>query len=255
MQRLRGKVVLITGAAGTIGRAVALLFAREGATLILAGVAPSDRSARLLEDLRELGAQAAFVYGDARDEDTARRTVEAAIQAHGRLDVLVNNAAVDYHSEIPETLAEDVERVTAINVGGPVLMMKHAVPHIAASGGGSIVNVTSRLAFVGLRTQAIYCGTKGALVSITRAVALDHAHQKVRVNCVCPGPINGPMMHDWFQEQDDPAEFERQVCATIPMGRLGESDEVAKSILFLASDESSYVTGTTLLVDGGYTAG
>ena len=254
MERLQGKVVIITGAAGAIGQAVALLFAREGAMLVLSSAAASDRSSRLRDYLRDRGASFAFVHGDARDEAVARQTVDAALRMHGHLDVLVNNAAVDYHSVISETPAEDVDRVTAINVRGPLLMMKYALPPMANSGGGSIVNVASRLAMVGLRTQAVYCATKGALVSMTRAVALDHAAQNVRVNCVCPGPINGPMMTDWFNEQDEPAEFERRVRGTIPMGRLGEADEVAKSILFLASDDSSYITGTTLLVDGGYTA-
>lgn len=255
MDRMRGKVAIITGAAGTIGQAVALLFAREGARLVLASSTPSQRSARLESALADQGAEVTFVYGDAREEETARRTVEAALALGGRLDALINNAAVDYHSEIPATPAADFDRVMEVNVRGPVLLMKHAIPAMARHGGGAIVNVTSRLAMVGLRTQAVYCGSKGALVSMTRAMALDHAHEKVRVNCICPGPINGPMMHDWFQEQENPAEFEQRVLATIPLGRLGEAEEVAKSILFLASDDSSYITGATLLVDGGYTAG
>jgi meso-butanediol dehydrogenase/(S,S)-butanediol dehydrogenase/diacetyl reductase len=254
VDRMRGKVAIVTGAAGTIGQAVALLFAREGCGLVLASSAPSERAARLEAALQPLGSPFTFLYGDARDEGTAQRTVDAALALGGRLDALINNAAVDYHSEIPETPAADFDRVMDVNVRGPVLMMKHAIPAMERQGGGAIVNVTSRLAMVGLRTQAVYCGTKGALVSMTRAMALDHAHANVRINCVCPGPINGPMMRDWFEEQDDPAGFERRVLATIPLGRLGEADEVAKSILFLASDDSSYITGATLLVDGGYTA-
>jgi NAD(P)-dependent dehydrogenase (short-subunit alcohol dehydrogenase family) len=252
--RLHDKVALISGASGSIGRAIALAFAREGAALVLTGKSSSTRSAQLLTEIQDLGAPAQYLAGDLRDEATARHVVDAAVHAHGRLDVLVNNAGVDFHSLIADTDATDFDRVVAINVRGMLLLTKHALPYLMRGSGAAIVNVASRLALVGLPGQAVYCGTKGAVVSMTRALALDHAGQNVRVNCICPGPIDTPMIRDWLQEQENPAEFERGVLAGIPLRRLGQPDEIAMGVVFLASDEASYITGAALPIDGGYTA-
>ena len=243
-RRLTGKVAIITGATGGIGREIARSFADHGATLVLTG-----RRAQTMP-----GGRATYVACDVGDEEQVRSIVQLAIDRHGRVDVLVNAHGVDFHSDLAVTDAVDVAEVLRINLIGSFLTMKYVIPAMARSGGGSIVNLTSRLASVAIPTQAIYSASKAALTMLSRGAAIDYARQGIRVNCLAPGPTNTEMTRSWIRSQDDPRGFEAKLAASVPLGRLAEPSEIADAALFLASDEASYITGAILPVDGGYTA-
>lgn len=247
--RVRDLVVIVTGGTAGIGRATSRLLSAEGAKLIL--VARRPEPGRLLA--AELGAH--FVAGDVAKESTARASVQAALDLHSRLDVLVNNAAMDYMSDLMETPAEDVRRVLDVNVVGALLMMREAARTMRSSGGGSIVNVTSRAASVGIPQLAVYSAAKGALLSLTRAAAIEWAPHKIRVNAVAPGATDTPLMRESFKRHPDPEARMGELIAQMPLKQMGTPEDVAAAILYLASPESAHVTGASIPVDGGYTAG
>lgn len=248
--RLAEKTAIVTGATAGIGAAVTRLFAAEGARLVLVARRP-DPGAELVA---ELGAErATFVPGDIADPTTAARAVGAAASTFGALDVLVNNAAMDYYGHLLDAELADVRRVLDTNFVGSLLMLQEAARSMRGRG-GSIVNVTSRTASVGVATMAVYGASKGALLSLSRAAAVELAPHGIRVNAVAPGPTDTPLIRAWIDDQDDPVAFEQTVAASIPQRRLATPEEVAAAILYLASDESSHVTGTSIAVDGGYTA-
>jgi NAD(P)-dependent dehydrogenase (short-subunit alcohol dehydrogenase family) len=196
--------------------------------------------------------RAIFVAGDVVDPATAERAVVAAA-AFGGVDVLVNNAGIDFTSDLLDTSVADVRRVLEVNVVGAFLMLREAAKAMRGRG-GSIVNITSRTASVGVPTMAIYGASKGALLSLTRGAAIDLASAGIRVNAVAPGLTQTPLVDAWLGAQEDPAAFRAQVTSAIPQGRLGRPEDVAAAILYLASDEALHVTGISLAVDGGYTA-
>jgi len=248
--RLDGKVAVVTGGTSGIGETTVRLFAGEGARVVIVA-RRREPGERLVADL---GPEAArFVCGDVADEATARDAVGVA-EEWGGLDILVNNAAMDWTSRIVETSEADVRRVLDTNFFGAFLMLREAARKMLERRRGSIVNVTSRNASVGLPTMAVYAAAKGALLALTRAAAIEWASEGVRVNAVAPGLTRTPLVRTWLDDQEDPAEFEQQVVSTIPQRRMGEPADVANAILFLASDESLHVTGVSLAVDGGYTA-
>jgi len=245
--RLKDRVAIITGAGMGIGEAVARLFAAEGARLALCDV-DDEAGQRVAQETGAL-----YVHADVRVEEEVRRFIDATVQRFGRIDVVVNNAGVTASATVTETSEEEWDRVIDVNLKGPFLVSKHAIPHMMARG-GSIIHIGSIASHIGLQRNAAYNASKGGVMLLARNMALDYAPYNIRVNAVCPAMIMTPMLRKFIDLQPDPAAYVRQVEANIPMGRMGTVEEVARAVLFLASDESSYVTGSALMVDGGYTA-
>ena len=241
--RLEGKVAIVTGGTAGIGQATVRLFVQQGARVVIVARHASGHG----------DGNTRFVAGDVVDQGTAQAAVAAA-EEWGGADVLVNNAAMDWTSSVLETSEEDVRRVLDTNFLGCLLMQQAAGAKMLDRGRGSIVNVTSRTASVGVPTMGLYAAAKGALLALTRTAAIEWARQGVRVNAVAPGLTRTQLVRTWIDDQPDPAAFEKQVVSTIPQGRMAEPQEVASAILFLASDESRHITGISLAVDGGYTA-
>lgn len=252
VRRLEGRVAIVTGATSGIGAAISRLFAAEGASQVLAAL---SEEAEIGEGLvRTYGREAAvFVGADVSDPGTARRAVRCALDSFGRVDILVNNAGIDF-SGIPllESGIDECRRVFDVNFFGALLMLQESARAMLTSG-GSIVNIVSRAAVVGIAEMGIYGASKGALLTLTKAAAVELA-PAVRVNAVAPGPTDTGMMRTWISQQPDPASFERQLASTNPQGRLANPNEIALAVLYLASSESSHVTGVVLPVDGGFTA-
>jgi len=241
--RLEGKVAIVTGGTAGIGEATVRLFVEQGARVVIVARHASGHG----------DASTRFVAGDVVDKRTAQLAVEAA-EEWGGADVLVNNAAMDWTSSVLETSEDDVRRVLDTNFLGCLLMQQAAGAKMLERGRGSIVNVTSRTASVGVPTMGLYAAAKGALLALTRTAAIEWARQGVRVNAVAPGLTRTQLVRTWIDDQTDPAAFEKQLMSTIPQGRMAEPEEVASAILFLACDESRHITGISLAVDGGYTA-
>ena len=254
MQRLAGKVALITGGNSGIGRATAALFAAEGARVLLA----ARREAAGLETvqaIRAAGGEAAFLRCDVREIADCERAVATAVETFGRLDIVFNNAGIVPFGTVLETPLEVWNDVLATNVSGTFYVSRAALPVLIAQGGGIIINCASDWGIVGGQGAAAYCATKGAVVQLTRAMALDHARQGVRVNAVCPGDTYVERWDAKLQAGQSREAYLAALGEGFPMGRVGAADEVARAVLFLASDDSSYMTGQMLVVDGGNTAG
>jgi len=250
--RLDGKVALITGTAGGIGRASALLFAAEGASVVAADVS-EEQNAATVEAVTAAGGTAVAVRADVASDADCAAMVALAEERFGRLDVLFNNAGVMLadDGDAVGTTDEVIDRTLAINVKGVLNGCRHAIPAMRRAGGGSIVNVASFVASLGAATpQIAYTASKGAVLSLTRELAVIHAREGIRVNALSPGPLRTELLMKFL---DTEAKRQRRLVH-IPIGRFGEADEMAKAALFLASDDSSYMTGSNLLVDGGITA-
>jgi NAD(P)-dependent dehydrogenase (short-subunit alcohol dehydrogenase family) len=249
MGRLDGKVCVITGAGGGMGRDAAILFSEEGARVCAADVnlAAAQETVTLARD--------AFAHEvDVADEASVEAMMDATAERYGGIDVLYNNAGISPNDDasVLDTSVEAWDRVQAVNTKGVFLCCKHGIPHLQQRGGGSVINVASFVAIVGAATSQIsYTASKGAVLSMTRELAVQFARENVRVNALCPGPVETPLLLSIFG--DDPAALERR-RAHWPTGRLAKPREIVNGALFLASDESSYVTGSTFLVDGGLTA-
>lgn len=248
--RLKDKIALITGAAAGIGEATAELFVREGARVVVA-----DRDgARAAEVAARLGDRASGYQVDVSNGAEVKAMMDATVAAHGRLDILVNNAGYGIRGSVVTTDEADWNALMAVNVNGVFLCSKHAVPHMVAQGGGVIVNTASTIALVGIPDRAAYVASKGAVAALTRAMALDHAADNIRVNSVAPGVVWSSYYDKMVETHDDPEGFKARLKARAPTNRWGEPVEIASAILWLASDEASFATGSTLTVDGGYTA-
>jgi NAD(P)-dependent dehydrogenase (short-subunit alcohol dehydrogenase family) len=250
MRRLSGKTAIVTGGTMGIGEAVVRRFVEEDARLVVVA-----RNAERGEQLvAELGAdRVRFVAGDVTDPAVSDAAVSAA-EALGGVDVLVNNAAVDFTSDLLATDDDDVRRVFETNFFGAYLMLTRAARAMRATGGGSIVNVSSRVASIGVPSMVVYGATKGALLALTRGAAVELAPHGIRVNAVAPGLTATPLVDAWIGQQDDPATFGAAIADTIPQRRIGTPEEVAAAIAYLAADESGHVTGASIPIDGGYTA-
>jgi NAD(P)-dependent dehydrogenase (short-subunit alcohol dehydrogenase family) len=251
--RLAGKSAVITGGGTGIGQAIALAFAREGAQVAVAG----RRKEKLDETLRLLqqaGCSTLALECDVTNAADTQRLVNAAEDAFGRVNVLVNNAGALSVSTVETIAEEDWDRVMATNVNGPFLMSRAALPAMRRAGGGSIINVGSVLGIVAIRDRAAYCASKGAVSMLTRAMALDHAHDNIRVNCLCPSIVESDMTRNLFAETEAGRLARERRLASIPLGRFGTPADIAGLAVFLASEESSWMTGTVIPVDGGVTA-
>lgn len=251
--KLAGKVAIVTGAASGIGEASAELFAGYGARVVLADwnrEAGECAAARI----RERGLEACFVHTDVSDSAAVEAMVRSTVERYGALHVLFNNAAVQVLATLTETTEQDWQRMQSVNLAGVFLCSKYAIPEMIRSGGGSIVNMSSALGLVGDPDLAAYGAFKGGIIAMTKAAAIGYGPQGIRVNCICPGDVNTPMVADFFRKAPDPEAFRAQVCSHYALRRIAEPREVAQVAAFLASDESSFVTGSAIVVDGGLTS-
>jgi NAD(P)-dependent dehydrogenase (short-subunit alcohol dehydrogenase family) len=250
MDRLAGKVALISGGARGQGATEARLFVREGACVVFGDVL-DDEGKKVEAEIRASGGRATYVHLDVTREADWRAAVATAVQAYGKLNVLVNNAGILLRAKIEHMAETDWDRIMAINVKGVFLGTKCAIPAMRAAGGGSIVNISSTAGLVGNAGEtAAYTATKGAVRLFTKATAMQHVKDGIRCNSVHPGPIATDMIRDMLENS---AAWEQRL-RRLPMGRVGTPEEVAYGVLYLASDESSYVTGSELVIDGGTTA-
>ncbi|MEO7190823.1 MAG: glucose 1-dehydrogenase [Vicinamibacterales bacterium] len=254
MFSLNGKIALITGAASGIGEAIATLFAQAGATVYVAD-RDGANAARVADALRQQGAHAEVITLDVASETDCARAAEQVAEAGHVLDILVNNAGIGHVGTIEQTTADDLDRLYAVNVRGVFNVSKAFIPSMLARRAGVIVNTASIGGILGIRDRLAYCTTKFAVVGLTKAMALDHAASGIRINCVCPGRVETPFVTARLQEYADPAAAAREMAATQALGRMGRPDEVAAAVLYLASDEAAFVTGTAFILDGGWSAG
>jgi NAD(P)-dependent dehydrogenase (short-subunit alcohol dehydrogenase family) len=250
---LVGRIALITGAASGIGRATALLFAREGATVAIADVNQAGES--VAEEIIQNGGRAIFEQADVTRATDCQRLVERTLYEFAVIHVLFNNAGIIRRASVVELSEQDWDRVMAVNVKSIFLMSRRVIPIMAKAGGGSIINTASGWGLSGGPRAAAYCASKGAVVLLTKAMAIDHGPQKVRVNCICPGDTDTGMLRNEAQQLGEQEDRFLAESARRPLGRIGKPEEIALAALYLASDAASFVTGTALVVDGGGLAG
>jgi NAD(P)-dependent dehydrogenase (short-subunit alcohol dehydrogenase family) len=252
--QLSGKVALITGGASGIGRATALLFAREEAAIALADL-NADAGQRVVDEIAHSGGRAFFEPADVTRAADCRRVVERTLREFEKIDILVNNAGMIRRATVLDLREDDWDRVMAVNVKSIYLLSREAIPHMQKAGGGTIINTASGWGLAGGAKAAVYCASKGAVVLLTKAMAIDHGPQKIRVNCICPGDTDtGMLREEALQLGEENSRFVAE-SAKRPLGRVGKPGEIAQAALYLASDASSFVTGTALVVDGGGMAG
>jgi NAD(P)-dependent dehydrogenase (short-subunit alcohol dehydrogenase family) len=251
--RLTGKVAIITGAGSGIGQASALLFAAEGARVVVVDNVPRG-GRETVTQIRRAGGEAIFVETDVSRADAVEKMVRETVETYGGIDILFNNAAVTLPASVVDASEEIWDRTMAIDLKGVFLPSKYAIPHMIAGGGGSIINTASMCGLVASPNQAPYSAAKGGVVALTRQMAIDYAPHGIRVNGIAPSEVRTPMFLGFINRAADPEKKMQELVARIPMGRVAEPEELARVALFLASDESSYITGVTLPVDGGLTA-
>jgi NAD(P)-dependent dehydrogenase (short-subunit alcohol dehydrogenase family) len=250
---LTGKAALITGAASGIGRAAALLFAREGAAVVIIDINQSGQA--VADEIARNEGQAIFEYADLTRAADCQRVVERTVRELGGIHVLFNNAGIMRRASVIELSEQDWDGVMAANVKSIFLMSRQVIPIMIKAGGGSIINTASGWGLVGGPRAAVYCASKGAVVLLTKAMAVDHGPQNIRVNCICPGDTDTGMLRNEAQQLGEREDVFLAESARRPLGRIGKPEEIARAALYLASDASSFVTGTALVVDGGGLAG
>jgi NAD(P)-dependent dehydrogenase (short-subunit alcohol dehydrogenase family) len=249
--RLENRAALITGGTSGIGEATCLLFGEEGASVAVVG-RHSERGKSVAKRISDAGGTAIFVQADVRKSDNCRAAVDRTIETFGRLDVLFNNAGSYYLNDVVGCTEEEWDDQIDTSLKGTFLMSKYALPHMIERGSGSIVNCASGWGLVGGPKAAAYCAAKGGMVVMTKAMAIDHGPQGIRVNAICPGDTDTPMEREDARNQGLSWEaYVDQMTGTRPIARMATPEEIAQGVLFLASDESSYVTGAALPVDGG----
>jgi NAD(P)-dependent dehydrogenase (short-subunit alcohol dehydrogenase family) len=248
--RLENKIALITGATSGIGEATAVLFAREGAKVAITGRS-EERGRAVTEGIVKEGGKAVFVRTDVRKAVECHQAVDETLRAFAGLDILFNNAGVFYPHTILDCTEEEWDLQMDINLKGTFLMSKAALPGMIERGRGVIINNSSGWGIAGGDAAVAYCASKGGVVLLTKAMAIDHGRQGIRVNCICPGDVDTPMLPEDAKMRGLKWEDYLAGCANRPMGRIGTADEIAKAALFLASDDSSFMTGAALVVDGG----
>jgi NAD(P)-dependent dehydrogenase (short-subunit alcohol dehydrogenase family) len=251
--RLANKVALITGGNSGIGRATALLFSQEGAKVAITG-RDEERGKLVAEEIRKASGTAVFIRSDVRIAEECRQAVDETLRHFGRLDILFNNAGVFYPHSVVECPEEEWDRTIDINLKGTYLMSRCVLPVMIAQGSGVIINNGSGWGITGGNEAASYCASKGGVVLLTKAMAIDHGRQGIRVNCLCPGDVDTPMLSaDAKVRRIEWTEY-LAAASNRPLGRIGTPEEIARAALFLASDDSSFITGAVMAVDGGGTA-
>jgi NAD(P)-dependent dehydrogenase (short-subunit alcohol dehydrogenase family) len=247
--RLSNRVAFITGGASGIGRAMSEVFAREGAKVLLADLV-ADEGGRTVEAIKAAGGEAQFFQIDVRDATQIKQGIEQALNSWGHIDILCNGAGILYYGTVLDTSEDDWQRVLSVNLTGTYLCSKHVLPYMIRQGRGAIVNLASTVGgHDACAHAAAYVASKGGVTLLTRAMAIDHAHEGIRVNAICPGPTDTPMLRK-AMTSDELQAFAK----TYPMERLAQPEEIAAAALFLVSDEASFVTGSVMYVDGGQTA-
>ena len=250
MDTLRNQVALITGGASGIGRATAILFAQEGADVAIVDInAELGRSA--VAEIEAAGGRAVFISCDVTRSEDCRQAVEKTVTAFGGLDILFNNAGIIRRADVITTTEAEWDRVMEVNVKSVFLMSKYAIPHMGKRGGGAIINTSSGWGLKGGGNAISYCASKGAVTNMTRAMAIDHGEQNIRVNAVCPGDTDTPLLRDEARQLRQPEKEFLADAASRPLGRYAQPIEIAQAVLYLVSDASSFVTGAALVVDGG----
>jgi NAD(P)-dependent dehydrogenase (short-subunit alcohol dehydrogenase family) len=252
--KLEGKVVIITGGNSGIGRASAKLFAHEGAKVSI-GARNEQTGASIVQEIKQGGiGDAIFVKTDVSKPEEVNNLVEKTVTHFGCVDVLYGNSGIFPSGTAPETSIETWQRTIDINLGGQFYLAKYGIPRLIDSGGNSIIFTASELGTVGISEGVAYCASKGGLINMMRAIAIDCAKHNIRVNCLAPGPVETPMLRDWINDADNPKELEEAQTRPVLLKRFGTPEEIAEVAVFLASDASSFITGALIIADGGATA-
>jgi NAD(P)-dependent dehydrogenase (short-subunit alcohol dehydrogenase family) len=251
---LKDKVVIVTGGASGIGRAAALLFSREGATVAIVDI-DEPKGQAVVQSIVDSGGKAVFLRCDVTKTVECRSAVNRVLKEYGKISVLFNNVGIIRRASVVDTTEEEWDRVMDTNVKSVFIFSKYVIPVMAEAGGGVIINTASGWGIVGGQKAASYCASKGAVVLLTKAMALDHGPQNIRVNCICPGDTETPLLISEARQLGIPREEFLEEAKQRPLQRIGRPEEIANAVLFLASDAASYVTGTALVVDGGGLAG
>jgi meso-butanediol dehydrogenase/(S,S)-butanediol dehydrogenase/diacetyl reductase len=245
--RFEDKAVLVTGASSGIGAAAARAFGEAGAQVMVSGLDEAGSRATA-EAITAAGGEAGHLHGDLADRDICRRLFDESLSYLGRLDVLVNNAGLSRRGTVEDLSDDDWDLTLAVDLSAVFFMSRAAIPVMKRQGGGAIVNTASELAIVATRNQAAYCAAKAGVLQFTKAMALDHARDGIRINAVCPGPVDTPLLASGREDREAALIA---IAEETPMGRLGRPEEIAAAILFLASDDASFMTGAAMVVDGG----
>ena len=257
MFRLDSKIALVTGAGSGIGKEIALLYAQQGAQVIVADI-QEDAAAAVVAEISERNGLARSLPLNVADEGQVRVAMQGVVEQYGRLDILVNNAGVSHVGNVLETSAEDWDRVMAVNARGVFLCSKYAVAQMLQQkpAGGILVNIASVAGMIAVDRRFPYGASKGAVISMTRSIAIDFANQGIRANAICPGTVHTPFVEGFLERNfaENKDEVRQQLHARQPIGRMGRPEEIAAAALYLASDEAALITGSTLVIDGGWTA-
>lgn len=252
--RLEGKVALITGGTSGIGSATAIRFSSEGAAVVITG-RNSERGEQVVQDIIASGGDALFIRSDVRSSEDCRHAVDQTLERFGKIDILFNNAGVFHPKSIPECTEEEWDETIDSSLKGAFLMSKYVLPSMTERGTGSIIHTSSGWGILGGDKAAAYCAAKAGLIVMAKAMAIDHGPDGIRVNCVCPGDVLTPMLPDDAKKRGMSWDEYAVGAADRPLGRIGTAEDIANAVLYLASDESSFVTGEALVVDGGGVAG
>ncbi len=251
--RLKDKVAIITGAGAGIGQAAALLFAKEGAKVVTADLDPKAGK-ETLNQIKKDGGNGLFMKVNVAKVKDVKKMVEETLKHFGKIDILVNNAGIYTKGDVVTTSEENWDRILDVNLRGVYLCSKYTVPEMIKKGGGSIVNVASEAGLVGIKNQVVYNVSKAAVIMLTKSMAVDFADRGIRVNNVCPGTTETPLVRAAIQKEKNPKKARRALEECRPANRLGRPEEIASAILYMASDDSGYAIGSSLVIDGGYTA-
>jgi len=251
---LSGKTVLVTGGASGIGEAIAHTMAGRNAFVYVADI-DRENGARVASEIGVSGGSAKFIELNVADDAGCSRAAETVFAEHGKLDILVNNAGIGHVGTIEQTTTDDLDRLYAVNVRGMFTLTRAFIPSMRERNYGVIVNMSSVGGVAAVKDRIAYCVTKFAVVGFTKCLALDHALEGIRANCICPGRVETPFVKSRISEYADPEKAYREMAATQALGRMGTPEEIAAAALYLASDEAAFITGTALLIDGGFTVG